>query len=80
VSTIKRECLDRFIVFGENHLRYIVEQYSAYYNAVRPHQGVGNEPVGVEKMPSPESVEEKDGVVCDVWLGGLLRHYRKAAA
>ena len=40
---------------------------------------LGNEVVG-DKRPTPEAVEEKDGVVCEAWLGGLLRHYRRAAA
>ncbi len=65
-----RECLDKFVVFGESHLEHICRMYERYYNSVRPHSSLGNEPVGVEKMPPPESVEEKDGVVCDVWLGG----------
>ena len=79
VSTFKRECLDKFVVFGESRLEHICRTYERYYNSVRPHSSLDNEPVGVEKMPSPESVEEKDGVICDVWLGGLLRSYRRAA-
>ena len=35
IGTIRRECLDHIIVFGETHLRRIVGAYAAYYNEVR---------------------------------------------
>jgi hypothetical protein len=31
------------------------------------------------KQTSPEGTRTKDGVDCDMWLGKLLRHYRRAA-
>jgi hypothetical protein len=27
----------------------------------------------------PDHTRTKDGVSCDMWLGGLLKHYRRAA-
>ena len=41
IGSIRRECLDHMIVFGEAHLRRIVGAYAAYYNAARtfPEQG-----------------------------------------
>jgi putative transposase len=41
VGLFKQECLDRFMVFGERHLRHIVESYAAYYNAGEAEQGRG---------------------------------------
>ena len=79
VASIKRECLDHFMVLGERHLEYLLESYVSYYNSKRPHRGLGNVPIGVGKPPPPEETRTKDGVACDVWLGGLLRHYRRAA-
>src|SRR5579883_1968702 len=32
IQSVKRKCLDHFIVFGEDHLRYLVSQYTAYHN------------------------------------------------
>ncbi len=72
-------CVNKFIVFGEGHLQHIAETYVAYHNSVRPHSGLADEVVGDER-PTPEAVEEKNGVVCESWLGGLLRPYRRAAA
>src|SRR5437773_1042049 len=35
IGTIRRECLDHMIVFGEAHLRWILRKYAAYYNVSR---------------------------------------------
>jgi putative transposase len=80
VASIKRECLDHFMVLGEQHLEHIVNTYVQYYNTRRPHRGIGNVPImaGVQPPP-PEDTEVEDDIACDMWLGGLLKHYRRAA-
>jgi putative transposase len=42
VRSIKEECLDRMILFGEASLRRSLRAYLAHYHAERNHQGVGN--------------------------------------
>ena len=37
IGTLRRECLDYIIVFGEAHLRRIISAYAAYYNQARTH-------------------------------------------
>jgi len=37
IGSIRRECLDQFVVFGERHLRHLLKSYQNYYNEVRPH-------------------------------------------
>jgi transposase InsO family protein len=37
IGSIRRECLDHAVVFGEGHLRRILAAYAAYYNDVRTH-------------------------------------------
>ena len=37
VGSIRRECLDRVIVFNQQQLRQILESYFEYYHKVRPH-------------------------------------------
>ena len=69
VGTIKRECLDHFIVFGEKHFRYLVREYVKYYNTVRPHSGLGNRPVNYTPRKS------KGEIKCSSQLGGVLKHY-----
>jgi len=37
IGSIRRECLDHILVFGETHLRRILAAYTAYYNGFRTH-------------------------------------------
>ncbi|GIW76468.1 MAG: hypothetical protein KatS3mg104_1531 [Phycisphaerae bacterium] len=79
VLSIKTECFDRMIFFGEASLRHAVEQYLLHYHEDRPHQGIGNE---VPFPEQPASNRARDGPIgCDERLGGLLRsyHHKKAA-
>ena len=73
VRSIKEECLDRMILFGEEHLRRVLDEYLEHYNHERNHQGIGN---ALIDAPPPAG----DGLVqCNERLGGLLRFYRRAA-
>ena len=38
VGTLRRECLDHLLIYGERHLRQILGEYSRHYNEHRPHQ------------------------------------------
>jgi putative transposase len=80
VQSIKQECLDHFVVFGEKHLRYIVQEYESYYNTVRPHQSMGNAPLGMKCPPESPWPVDPNQVKCRTWLGGVLRHYYRDAA
>jgi transposase InsO family protein len=40
IGTIRRECLDHMIVFGQAHLRRILDKYAAYYNQSRIHRSL----------------------------------------
>ena len=37
IGTLRRECLDHVVIFGEAHLRRILGTYAAYYNQARTH-------------------------------------------
>jgi transposase InsO family protein len=37
IGTLRRECLDQVVIFGEIHLRRILSAYAAYYNRARTH-------------------------------------------
>jgi hypothetical protein len=37
IGSIRRECLDHVVVFGERHLRHILLSYMKYHNEVRTH-------------------------------------------
>jgi len=76
VWSAKHETLNHFVVFGKDHLKYLVESYVEYYNRLRPHQGLGNVPIpGLPPQPADEGEIE-----CVSILGGLLHHYQRKAA
>ncbi len=69
VSTIKREGLNYFTVFGLSHLEYLVQEYVRYYNTVRPHSGMNGKPL-------IETETKLDGEIkCQSLLGGLVKHF-----
>jgi transposase InsO family protein len=37
IGTLRRECLDRMLIFGEAHLRKILASYACHYNDSRTH-------------------------------------------
>jgi putative transposase len=79
VQSVKQECLDRFIVFGEDHLRYIIAEYVEHYNQERPHQARDNLPLCAAKPPDGVSFLAPSAIACHERLGGLLKHYSRAA-
>jgi len=81
VQRTKRECLDHFIVFGEQHLRHLLQEWLAYYLNERPHQGLGNVPISAS-LPPPQPLKSfrLEELVCHERLGGLLKHYERKAA
>jgi putative transposase len=41
LGSLRRECLDHFLILSERHLSRIVKEYRYYYDRSRPHQGIG---------------------------------------
>jgi putative transposase len=73
-GSLRRECLDFFILLGERHLRRVVREYIRYYNGARPHQGID------QQIPNDSQCLNKDGqIVTSPVLGGLHHDYRRAA-
>lgn len=40
LGSVRRECLDHVIILGERHLLRVLREYVAYFNELRPHQGL----------------------------------------
>jgi transposase InsO family protein len=77
VQSIKTECLDRMIFFGEASMHHAVTQYIEHYHHERPHQAKGNRLL----FPQPSDSRPRDGpVLCKQRLGGLLKFYHRKAA
>jgi putative transposase len=80
VQTAKRELLDRFVVFGEAHLRYLLSVFLSHYHETRPHQALGNAPPCGPPSPAEGAPPDPAEVVCEERLGGLHKHYSRKAA
>ena len=76
MRSIKDECLDRFILFGEASLRRALREYGAHYHSERNHQGVGNQLL--RPVATANSTDEP--VQCHERLGGMLNYYYREAA
>ena len=69
IGTVRRECLDRVLVFGEAHLRQILSSYTAYYNEVRTHLALNKD------TPLGRAVQRSGVIVAIPILSGLHHHY-----
>jgi transposase InsO family protein len=69
IGSIRRECLDHAVVFGERHLRHLLRSYASYYNAARTHLSVNKD------APMPRTVHAVGRIVPTPFLGGLHHLY-----
>lgn len=76
MRSIKEECLDRMIFFGERPLQHAVQQFVEHYHAERNHQGLDNRLID----PPPGTGSPSGEIDCRERLGGLLRSYHRRAA
>jgi hypothetical protein len=74
VLSIKSECLNRMIFFGEASLRRAISEYVKHYHVERAHQGVGN-----VRLSGDETPAMLGPVCCHERVGGLLKSYYQAA-
>jgi hypothetical protein len=78
VKTIKYECLNNFVIFGERHLRHLIKEFIEHYMTERFHQGIGGELI---RNVGPMNDNRADGeVACRSRLGGMLNYYYREAA
>jgi hypothetical protein len=69
IGSIRRECLDHVIVFGERHLRHLLRSYAHYYNTSRTHLSLAKD------SPLPRAVQAAGSILPLPILGGLHHHY-----
>ena len=72
VRSIKGECLNRLIPFGERHFRRAVAEFVAHYGE-RNHQGLRNELLESQPPADVGRIRRRPR------LGGLLNYYARAA-
>jgi transposase InsO family protein len=65
IGTVRRECLDRILIFGESHLRRVPASYTAYYNQTRTHLALQKD------APLRRAVQRSGAIVAIPILAGL---------
>jgi len=71
MRSIKEECLERIIFFGEKALKNAVSEFLTHYHQERNHQGLNNQLL----QPGIEVGHNAGYVACRERLGGMLRYY-----
>jgi len=71
IGSIRRECLDHIVFFGEAHLRRILRSYSRYYNDVRTHRSLDKD------APVSRPVQRAGSIKSFAILGGLHHRYAR---
>src|SRR5664280_962888 len=69
IGSIRRECLDHIVVFGEAHLRRILRSYARYYNDIRTHRSLDKD------TPAVRPVQRTGILSSHATLAGLHHHY-----
>ena len=69
IGSIRRECLDHIVVFGDAHLRRILAAYTGYYNELRTHLFLDKD------SPGHRPIKRVGQVAAQPILGGLHHHY-----
>ena len=76
MRSVKGECLERMVFFGERSLQVAVVAFLAHYHQERNHQGLDNRLI----EPGEEVGHTTGEVACRERLGGILRYYYRKAA
>jgi len=71
IGSIRRECVDHFIVLGEAHLRRILRAYARYYNEIRTHRSLAKD------APVSRPVQRTGIIRSCAILGGLHHQYAR---
>ena len=69
IGSIRRDCLDHVVVFGERHLRHLLRCYAEYYNQSRTHLSLSKD------APARRQIQGIGRIQPIPILGGLHHRY-----
>jgi transposase InsO family protein len=72
IGSIRRECLDRVVIWREAHLRWILKSYAGYYHEIRTHRSLNKD------APGSRPVQRSGVISSHAILGGLHHRYARA--
>jgi hypothetical protein len=76
LRSLKDECLDRMIFFGESSLRRATAELLSHDHGERNHQGLANRLI----VGGEEANRAVGPIECRKRLGGMLQYYYRATA
>jgi len=74
IGSIRRECLNHYIILNAGHLKNTLSSYFRYYHESRTHLNLG------KQCPFPRKVLDVGKIVAIPQLGGLHHRYERIAA
>jgi hypothetical protein len=74
IGSIRRECLNHYIILNAGHLKRTLCSYSRYYHESRTNLSLG------KQCPFPRKVLDVGKIVAIPQLGGLHHRYERIAA
>ncbi len=76
-GSVRRECLDAFLILTEGQLYRVIKEYVSFFNAGRPHQGIQQQIP--EQLGSSREEPREGKIIAFPVLNGLHHDYRRAA-
>ncbi len=74
IGSIRRDCLNHFVIFNARHLKRTLASYFVYYHDSRTHLGLD------KQCPIPRPVSSIGKIIKIPQLGGLHHRYERLAA
>jgi transposase InsO family protein len=79
VGSVRRECLDRLLIFRRRQLEHMLHIYTRHYNQHRPHRSLAFRPPDQADRTPPPRVPACPQLSRRDLLGGLIHEYERAA-
>ncbi len=80
VGTVRRECLDRMLIFTRHHVEAVLAEFIDHYNNHRPHRSLDQaSPLSMSQVSLPTSCPDATQLRRSDRLGGLIHEYKLAA-
>jgi hypothetical protein len=74
IGSLRRECLNHFVILSARHLKRTIAAYLRYYHGSRTHLGLG------KQCPVERQVMDRGVIVARPELGGLDHRYERLVA
>jgi len=74
IGSIRRDCLNHFVILNAKHLKRALASYFGYYHGSRTHLGLD------KQCPFPRQVSSIGRIIAIPQLGGLHHRYERVAA